>query len=380
MPTSLLDHSNMKLKIEYNTNNALLTGNAGLYLYELLTNRISEDGLSKAEMILGSKFTNHTFCNGKAGVNWLFTYLYKNFGFIDLDTLDAIRNDDEYLKKISINNLEHGNYDFLHGALGVSYYLLYDTSTIDLEYHKKIIAILKSQFERDKNFLYRDSSDKNPELRKISLGLSHGLPSIIRYLAECVKHSIEKKTSIELCRKLIHLLKTYQNQDVSSGYYPTMIHLDEAIQDGSSRLAWCYGDPGVAIALYNTATIINEPDLKSHSMKVMLNTLSKTTPDAAMILDSCICHGTYGLAHIYNRMWNMTKDIRFLNAAEHWIKIGQSFALVEDNELEYRKYNALEKKWNKNHSLLEGNAGVGLALYSMETNDFSWDYCLMLND
>ncbi len=33
-----------------------------------------------------------------------------------------------------------------------------------------------------------------------------------------------------------------------------------------------------------------------------------------------------------------------------------------------------------NHELLQGMLGIGVVLLSYITEDFSWNYCLMLND
>jgi hypothetical protein len=108
--------------------------------------------------------------------------------------------------------------------------------------------------------------------------------------------------------------------------------------------------------------------------------MKRKTLNESMINDAGVCHGSAGVAHIFNRMWSITNDKKFRQATDFWIKQTLEFGTKINGKTEFKKYNAKINEYEINHSLLEGNAGVGLVLYSYLTGDFSWDYCLMLND
>lgn len=376
-----LNSANISLRsVDYQLDNSLFSGSSGVFLFEILAKEQCAELNEKAEKILSAVNHIFTLCNGKTGINWLFTYFNKKLNIIDDHLLDLVREDDHLLKKISINSLISKNYDFMHGALGVAYYLLYDDAIIDVNYQSTIIGLLEEQYKNEGTFLYNSGLDPNKHERKVSLGLSHGLPSIIRYLAECYKKGIEKERSLQLIRRLVLDLLSYQNIDKKYGTYPSIWYLEIKNEDSRSRLAWCYGDLGLGLSLYNTSKIIGDQELENFCIEILLRSLDRKSIENAMVKDAGICHGTSGIMHIYNSIAAKTGIVEFEKSAEYWREITMKFARMEENELNFDRYDNLKGKFESSYSLLEGNAGVGLALYSMETKDFSWDYCLMLND
>lgn len=369
-----------KIALELSDNKSLFIGDSGILLCSVLNERNNIDFETVANDILTSEFENSTFCSGKAGINWLFAFLLKNYDLIDSETLSLITKDNQLLKEMTIKYFNNSNWDFMHGALGISYYFLYDENKLDREYHQEVVNILFSQFDRDKVFHIKRKYNFNPNQDTISLGLSHGLPSIIRYLGECYKYNIESKKVLHIINGLKSIILKSVNKNNAFGNIPSMISDIKSSVDNSSRLAWCYGDVGVGISLYNVGKIIQDSEMIDFSNKILLDSTKRKKTDNTKIVDAGICHGSSGVAHIYNKMWNYTNDKRFKEATDYWMEKTLDFAINENNKYQFKKYNSETKKYEINHSLLEGNAGVGLVLYSCITGDCSWDYCLMLND
>jgi hypothetical protein len=329
--------------------------------------------LSKIETILYSQNNLISLANGKVGVNWVFKYLTKKQQLLSKNTLADLVNDDEILKTESIELFKVGDIDFLHGALGISYYFLFDDENIDIPYHNLIIDMLFESFEKNGMFCYQ-----NPGI--YSLGLSHGLPSIIKYLIECYKRKISVEKSEKLIFSIVEFILSNKNGSEYLSCFPGVVNTMNFNETRNSRLAWCYGDLSLSYILFQTSIVFNIDSLRIYSLEIMYKCMKRKTLNESMINDAGVCHGSAGVAHIFNRMWSITNDKKFRQATDFWIKQTLEFGTKINGKTEFKKYNAKINEYEINHSLLEGNAGVGLVLYSYLTGDFSWDYCLMLND
>ena len=97
----------------------------------------------------------------------------------------------------------------------------------------------------------------------------------------------------------------------------------------------------------------------------------------------CFCHGSAGLAHIFNRFYQVTHDELFAGASRYWI----------DQSVQYRKPGsgvAGYTVWTADkdgeivslgrHGLIEGIAGVGLTyLAALSTVEPSWDRIFLVD-
>jgi len=64
-----------------------------------------------------------TFCTGIAGFGWVFDHLEQE-EFMDADADVLLPQIDDYLHKTMLMDIDKGNYDFLHGAIGNALYFL----------------------------------------------------------------------------------------------------------------------------------------------------------------------------------------------------------------------------------------------------------------
>lgn len=329
-------------------------------------------------------FSHPTFCSGYAGINWYFKFLQAKELLSDEDR-EILCYRDKELERISLEMLKHGNYDFLHGAVGIAYYLLYRPAASTEEYYAAFFQLLEALIDASEtrdavpNFDYKTNSIIPGE---INLGLSHGIPSVLKFCIQSYKQGICTEKSEKLARQLIDYLLTHTNADTTSSYFPYTITISSSERriDEVSRLAWCYGDAGAGIILYHAGVAFQDKPTIDFSLKVLLNSTKRKNTEEAMIKDACICHGTAGIAHIYNKMWHYTQDPAFKDACDYWIQKTLGLGVYPDGIAGFKKYTGVSNKYENDSGLLEGAAGIGLALLSYLTGDFSWDYCLMLND
>jgi hypothetical protein len=97
------------------------------------------------------------------------------------------------------------------------------------------------------------------------------------------------------------------------------------------------------------------------------------------VMDAGLCHGTAGIGHIFYRMWRNTRMLEFKNAADYWMNETLKMAKFEDGLTGYKTWHG-KSGWINSYGLLEGIAGIGLALltyyYEIEP---TWDECLLLS-
>jgi hypothetical protein len=213
----------------------------------------------------------------------------------------------------------------------------------------------------------------------INLGLAHGNPGVIALLARCVAHGV----AVERARPLLERAVTFllgAEPPRERGRYPSW-HPARGEQ-GSTRLAWCYGDLGVSVALLSAAQATGDAGWRDEAL-VMARACATRTFDEAQIVDAGLCHGAVGAAHLFNRLWQATGEAAFADAARTWI----DHTLRMRNEHPIAGFPAATRDppefkvaWEADESLLGGAVGVALAMHAAVSEvEPSWDR-LMLAD
>jgi lantibiotic biosynthesis protein len=366
----------------------LYGGNAGvslfLMLYTQTTNKNNKQAVQLLENCIdlinrGSNF--HTFCTGISGFLWTLNYLGKN-DFINKKDIENLFTDTNIFLYNRMNkDIETGNFDFLHGATGVAYYFsdrIEDNTSIHA-YLKSYIDELEKAciIEEDGSIKWLSIIDYKTGEKGFNFSMSHGMASIIALLSKFYKKDICKEKSLFLLNGVIkYLLKNKNDVSKLNCYFPNYINKNS----NKSRLAWCYGDLGIAVALYNAAKTLNDSSLEDFALEVLLYSTKRKGLENESVIDAGLCHGSAGIAHIYNRMFWNTKNIEFKNAAEFWFNETIKMAKFDDGLAGYKAYLGIDDGWQNAFGLLEGIAGIGIALDSWTTQkEPKWDECLLLS-
>ncbi len=193
-------------------------------------------------------------------------------------------------------------------------------------------------------------------------------------LVNSVKEKIEPKLCLKLIRGFVNFLINNM-QDVKK-YNSFFSYSTNSLSN--SRLAWCYGDLSIGFIVNKAAIILNDMQILNISSDILRHSTQRTDLSVNMVNDACICHGTAGIAHIFNKLYKRTQNHQFKIAAEYWYQKTIKMSCFEDGIAGYKYH--YKGSFYPTRGFLEGVVGTGISLMSGFYNtDFTWDECLLLS-
>jgi lantibiotic biosynthesis protein len=376
--------------------NSLMVGNTGvalfLYYYWLYTkdDKYLEKGNALILEILNLNrhpfYQQHSLCNGSAGFMWAIDHLISN-GFIEGDCNELFSEKEPSLNTLMENDIKEGKYDFLHNALGVALYFLNRRNPRSITYIESLILELERTAEKDIHGLKWKSYEnlKSRTKEQYNTGLSHGIASIIAFLGKVNENGILKNKTKDLIYEAVSFLLSLKSDNPNinnESFFPSVVLPNNTGNDHNSRLAWCYGDLGIGIVLWQVAKISQNEEWENMAINLILQTGSRRDPKKTSVIDAGICHGSAGIAHIYNRMYQHTGIEAFKDYAIYWLNDILNKAVFTDGLAGYKAFHPEKEdnNWIQQLGMLEGIAGIGLVLLSSITDiEPKWDECLLLS-
>ncbi len=364
-----------------------LGGSLGLlYYYFNASKTLNDNGLyNEAQQLLYNVFDEVNtgngnlygsyFSNGATGLGYTVNYLQQN-KFIDFDIETEFEELDKYLYNDALLQLEKGNTDYLHGAMGILHYFTAREQTAAINnYLQSLVKLFcqKAIVTKD-GIWFANLGLERLTINTVDFGLAHGLSGFILILMNAWHHIKDKEeieTTIRLAIEFIlkhELPVLYTENEFSS--FPFNFGKDDTELSRNNRLAWCYGDLGIVLVLYRAGNMLGERRYTVNADRLGMQIVNRKTVEATSSTDSHFCHGSAGLAQMYKALYNDTYNYTYYEAYEYWIK--ETVALV-DKEL-------AEKKYASNPTgLLEGWAGVGLVLSEyISKESTSWAKAFLL--
>lgn len=403
--TNIVDQLNSKLleikKIinkEYNSNNlGVLTGLSGIALFNFHFSRFANDEESSEIGVkiirecfdrINNGYEFPTYCSGITGLGWTLEHLAEE-NFIEFNNDELLSNLDSYLfEKLAIDS-SLGQFDFLHGSIGYGYYFLKRyNNTLSNKLKKKykfyLLELINKidlfAIEIDNQIKWESIIDLETKKKGYNFSLSHGIPSIINFLSRL--HSIDDfKLKLEpLIKKSISYILHSKSDDPDHYSLFPNIECEPYNKNRHSRLAWCYGDLGVGITLFQASKILDDNNLNETAINILKHSSKRILAENTLIKDAGVCHGAFGIAKTFTRLFKETNDITFKEASYYWINEGLKMGYHEDGYAGYKKWVGGKGIWEKELSLLEGITGIGLVIIDyLNDNEGNWDECLMLS-
>jgi lantibiotic modifying enzyme len=215
-----------------------------------------------------------------------------------------------------------------------------------------------------------------------NLGVAHGTPGVIAVLARICAAGVATERARPLLASAVSWLLTQKLPPGEVSVFPYAVGSGFRIRP--ARTAWCYGDPGIAVALLAAARSVGEPAWEREAV-ALASTVARRPPESCRIEDAGLCHGAAGLGHLLNRLYQAIGDPELLAAARAWLGraldywepgsgVGGFLAFTPPDGDE----NAEELIWNPEPGFLSGSTGIALTLLAAISGvDPAWDRVLL---
>ncbi|MCW3466724.1 lanthionine synthetase C family protein [Chitinophaga nivalis] len=327
-------------------------------------------------------------CNGITGIAWSIQHLIE-LGFIEEDDIaDTFSEIDLIAGRFLTAELAEERLDFLHQGLGIALYLL---ERLPAEHAATHLTALVQQLEQqaiplEHGISWRDNfsatSREEKEQPVFNLGLAHGMPAIIALLGRIYEKGIVPERTLPLIEKSVQWLLATRNKEVPAGgaLFPVIVDRNNvAINGTQSRLGWCYGDLGIAAVLWQTGVRTGREDYKTEAHLIFKHIVQHRNAENGSINDACLCHGSAGVAHMLLQAFKATGDPLLQQGAEFWLQATLKMNTWEDGLAGYKFLH--HPDYVNSHNVLEGIAGIGLALMSFVDDNTvpAWDECLLMS-
>jgi hypothetical protein len=370
---------------------SLAGGTAGL---AVLHGYLAQTGLGPEPEVVARRCLRHAIAavserpgtaslySGLAGVGWATTHL--NAQWPEIDGEDELAEIDEVLLDHLNQSPWRGVYDLIDGLVGFGIYAMErlprPTARVCLE---RVVDRLADTTEihdegttwwTDPSWLAEETRAESP-CGYYNLGLAHGVPGVIAFLGQACAAGVSQQRARSLLDGAVSWLMSQDSAD-GFGYW---IGPDRKRE--TARLAWCYGDPGVAAGLMVAARSVGEPAWESAALEIAHRATGRPFEQAG-VKDAGLCHGAAGLAHLFNRMYQATGKPWLAEFARSWFK--QTLVMRRAGQgiggYEAWRLPRAGPDWSADPGLLTGAAGIALALLAATTPiEPLWDRMLLVS-
>jgi hypothetical protein len=341
--------------------------------------------LERAVGELGRGYTGTSLFSGFPGVAWLVEHLK---GWVLEDD-----EDDDPGEEVAVSLRDFlgrspwlAGHDLISGLAGLGVYALERGSRPwGWECLERTVARLDETAERlPEGVAWRTLAwMMGPEAAKLSprghfdLGVAHGVPGVVSFLAQASAAGVEARPLLDDAISWILAQKLPPGE---RSIFPNVVSADRP--GAGTRIAWCYGDLGLAAALLLAARCTGETAWEEEALEIA-RTVARRDPETSGVVDAGLCHGAAGNAHLFNRFFQATGDPLFVAAARFWLE--RTFALRRPGEgvagySSWAPGDGGSVIWEADPSLLSGAAGIGLALLAAASPiEPAWDRLLLVS-
>lgn len=332
------------------------------------------------------KFSNGqfypTFCSGVSGILYSLFHLNEQ-KLMEIDIEEAHIEYKDYLANRMLIDINNGNYDFMHNSLGIGFYFLKSKDNSAHHYLRLLIDILDKKSIKDNNTAKWTSILNMENKMGYNICMSHGISSIVVFLSRVIKDDLYNEKTVTLLNQSVNYILSQEIDKNKYGSYFPSTSIENKNEITKSRLAWCYGDLGVASAIWQAGKVMNNQQWMNKAIDAFKYAVTRTDLESNFVRDAGICHGTAGIAQLFKRMYIETGIEDFKTANEYWIRETIKMAKFEDGAAGYKAYHGTsDEQWSVEYAFLEGIAGIGLSLMSYlsdNTEDSAWDEILLLS-
>jgi hypothetical protein len=206
-----------------------------------------------------------------------------------------------------------------------------------------------------------------------NLGAAHGSPAPLTVLAHCAARGIEAARATPLAERAAQALVAHVTESDSA--VTTCTWKSGEHVEGPARHAWCYGVPGMAVALGAFGLLSQRRDYVDTARRWA----EKASDDVERsgVRDPSLCHGSAGLAHVYARLGFSLSSRRLLESAATWHRRSLEARRPAEGIGGFFCLNGEPLAWTSEPGFLTGVTGIGLVLASAVSREPPrWDTLL----
>jgi class I lanthipeptide synthase len=296
---------------------------------------------------------------------------------------DPLASIDEALLTALESGAALGDFDLVSGLTGIGVYALERLPRpAARECLRLVVDRLADRAESDRGGLaWRTPPDGMPSgVRKVGpydLGAAHGVPGVIALLGQACAWDVAAARA--LLEGAVSWLLAQRLDPDGPGCFAATAGPGGGRQP--ARLAWCYGDAGIAATLLVAARAAGEAAWASEAIAIG-RTAAERSDEGSGVRDAGLCHGAAGLAHIFLRLHHATGEALFADAGALWLS--RALDLERAGGLDgFPSWFTPEdsaSRWVADPGMLRGAAGVGLALLAATSPiDPAWDRALLIS-
>ncbi|HKE18032.1 MAG TPA: lanthionine synthetase C family protein [Kofleriaceae bacterium] len=194
-----------------------------------------------------------------------------------------------------------------------------------------------------------------------NLGVAHGAPGIVGFLAQACIADVApaaQRTARRLLDGAVRWILSHEGRGEASAFAWAA---DETARE-PARLAWCYGDAGIAASLLLAARAVEEPAWERAAIRIALGAARRSHRSSG-VADAGLCHGSGGLGHLFHRLYRMTGMTEFAAAARRWYRVTFDHAGARGSGGRPSAADRqLSRSWTASPGFLSGSGGVAVAI------------------
>lgn len=371
------------LRVPGGEDGSLLGGRLGRLLFAAGAADSGDEDLARG--VNFSAYSDLTYSSGLAGCLWFVRHLARRKNIDERCLVD----EDVYalLLEHAIGLLAEGDFDPLHGAIGIALFALEGDEICEPQLLSRFVETLAAEAIGDgasKSWRYlglRSDEDYSGRMA-VSMGMAHGHFGVMAFLLKCA----EKGLNSPLVEELLHQAGQFA---VDSCAACAEVHgeprVPAMIIDGQymlgRRLAWCYGDLSSAYTLLRVAEYLGINAWREQALNILIWCAENNDREAYPMRDASLCHGTAGASYLLGKLYRATNEPVFKTASEDLLMQTLAFGRHGRWAGSYRYFDG--RRLVPRRGLLEGAAGIGLTLRAhlqdFDANSTGWDACLLLS-
>jgi lantibiotic modifying enzyme len=298
---------------------------------------------------------------GLAGVAWAELAVARALG----DRVEPNDDLDALLADVLERRPWPAAWDLVSGLVGIGVYALARPPGVGPDLVAAVVRALAPVLQElawatDCRLTFGDAPVDGRPRRYLDLGLAHGLPGAIALLAAAARLGCGDALTL-LPDAVTAVLAHELPGDAGPGRFPALAWPGGPCR--ATRVAWCYGDLGVAWALLAAGHLLSTGDASAAGGRALAAAAARSA-ERSGVVDHGLCHGTAGVALLLHRLATATGDTSVAAAAASWGA---------------RLTGAAASRLPAAPGLLEGRAGMVLALLALAGPDTGSESFLLVD-